>query len=266
MLTTTQGQASLLGAFNVLVALAAAAISLRLAFMFVQAVWRYFTARSLLVQAFAKADGLDIGGAFALLIRNSMGRLSESGEDIRIDLASRWADPVTISSDLASAIPQGALVSGLIQLVALIAPNHDRVLTGSLQTTSPRGPGVTAALEWRGGGIIDTITIWQDELPSVPAAPPAAPPDMKTFSPFAFAVAVWTAQKMDPKGFARMGTGSWLSYVAFSAGDRAQRAGYFATARDLYLRALASDPANEPARFNLGVVELRLAMGVPSVP
>ena len=254
------------GAFTDLVYVAAAAIFLRVAFMFGQAVWRYFLARSLLIQPFAKNDGPDIGGGFSLVVREAMQRLSMSGEDTRIDLASRWADPLTISSDLATAIPQGGLVSGLLQLLALIVPNHDRVLSGCLHTASPHGAGVSATLEWRGGGVFETVTIWQDDLPSAPAPPPAAPPDMSTFYPFAFAVAVWAAQKVDPASFKRLGTEHWESYVAFSAGDRAQRDGFFAAAKDLYLRALATDPKNKPARFNLGVVELRLARRVPPVP
>jgi hypothetical protein len=260
-------------ALNVVIFLLALIVVVRLGLMSWNANWRYVDGRTLLISQFNSALAPDIGLGFSALVRDAMRRLSVSDEDIRIDLASRWADPVTISSDLASVVPQGSIVSGLVQLLTSITPTHDRTLNGSLQTSSPRGPGVTASLEWRSGGIFDTVTIWQDELPTAQAsASPtqwtvgSQPADMVAFYPFAFAIAVWAAQRLDPTGFARLGTNSWESYVAFSAGDRAQRAGMFASARDLYLKALALDSNNQPGRFSLGVVELRLARGARPTP
>src|SRR6266567_632592 len=261
-------------ALNLAAFLLALVLLVRLVQMLVGGLLRYFDGRTLMINPFDNGPGPDIGLGYSVLVRDAMRRLAVDGEDIRIDIASRWADPVAISSDLASAVPQGSIVSGLVQLLVLIAPSHDRTLTGSLQMSSPRGPGVTASLEWRSGGIFDSVTIWQDELPLAPSHGPLAapgagaqpPPDMTVFYPFAFAIAVWAAQRLDPVGFARTGTDSWKSYVAFSAGDLAQRAGYFASARDLYLKALALDFNNRAARFNLGVVEYRLARGVSPKP
>jgi hypothetical protein len=150
-----------------------------------------------------------------------------------------------------------------------LLPGRTRVLSGQMQPAGAMGQGITLTLRTSTNRIASTVTLWERQYVSSRDLPADIAADGETEKPatvearecLGLAAAAWTAYRaLESSGAAdRVGllTQDWESYALFRVGARMQFLGLFAAARRLYLDALARDPRNRGALFNLAIIDIR---------
>ncbi|HXM56512.1 MAG TPA: hypothetical protein VOB72_14045 [Candidatus Dormibacteraeota bacterium] len=244
----------------------AAAILLALAWrLLLWARWWFGRGRHggrLLIGTFSTADGTP-GGGFAAVVGDHVQRLSDYRSGQRPDRVSKWGDPVAVPAELATAVPPVGLVNAILDLVGRAGQGSDRMLGGTLHRAGEGVVGVSLTLETRQSRVVDGCGVWAGAygLP-FPQRPPAADRP-EVLYPLAFPVAVWAFWKLAPDAW-RLGTREWQSYALFGMGEDFDANGQMVEAERCYLRALAIDRDNTPARLNLASMWLMASTGAPA--
>jgi hypothetical protein len=173
-----------------------------------------------------------------------------------------------------AAIAIGEIEAGggpLKQFGALLKllPGRTRVLSGQMQAAGALGQGITLTLRTSTNRVASTVTLWERQYVSARDLPADIAADGEKDKPataearecLGLAAAAWTAYRALEGSTAaeRVGllTQDWESYALFRVGARMQFLGLFALARRLYLDALARDPRNRGALFNLAIIDIR---------
>ncbi|HEY7199629.1 MAG TPA: tetratricopeptide repeat protein, partial [Candidatus Dormibacteraeota bacterium] len=217
----------------------------------------------LLIGSFSGADGVS-GDGFAAVVGDHVQRLGDFRSGQRPDRVSKWGDPVTVPAELVSAVPPVGLLSAVLGLVGRAGQGSDRCLSGTLHASGPSVVGVSLTLETRQSRVIDGCGVWSSSY-AVPASDAVLPRNGSTdrpemLYPLAFPVAVWAFWKLTPDAW-RLGTSQWQSYALFGMGEDYDANGQVEQAERCYLRALACDPENLPARLNLASMWLMSSTG-----
>jgi tetratricopeptide (TPR) repeat protein len=198
-----------------------------------------------------------LGEGFADVLKENIAESASDRHHHRLDLVSKWADPISLPTDLSVLAPSAGLLGTLTNLLMKLLPTRDRQATGFIHETSPFGPGVSVWLERRTSGVLGGLTVWKSEYDFPPPAGGAAEADGSSCYLLAFPAAVWLRKQMDRHGRLRdLGTDSWQSYAAFGIGFDWQQLGNREKASEHYRKALAYDPDNRAALVNLAKLEL----------
>lgn len=172
-----------------------------------------------------------------------------------------------------AAIDVGTIEAGgshLKELNALLhlLPGRTRTVSSQLQPAGALGQGMTLTLGTSAKRVLATTTLWEGLFLS----PGELPADLVTTSKdgslihegrhcLGLAAAAWIAYQALRSSTAADRTGlltqDWESYAFFRIGARMQLLGLMTVARRLYIDALARDPRNRGALFNLAVLDFQ---------
>lgn len=147
-------------------------------------------------------------------------------------------------------------LKALSTLLAFFQPAR-AVLTGQLTTDAAMfGRSLTLSLQRRNA--VESVELSAREYCGLPTQAPVGSSEAEEFRLLALGGAAWTAYALlDGESRQRLPTHLWTSYARFRAGAELQKVGQADRARRLYTDALALDPANRNALFNLGTLDLR---------
>ena len=216
----------------------------------------------LLIGTFTGADGVS-GSGFAAVVGDHVQRLGDFRSGQRPDRVSKWGDPVAVPAELVTAVPPVGLFNAVVGLVGRAGQGSDRSLGGTLHASGECVVGVSLTLETRQSRVVDGCGVWSSAyaLPPSDAAPLDGSGDRpEVLYPLAYPVAVWAFWKLTPDAW-RLGTSQWQSYALFGMGEDFDAYGQVEQAERCYLRALAVDPENLPARLNLASMWLMSSTG-----
>jgi tetratricopeptide (TPR) repeat protein len=243
-------------AVEALVLLTLLAVLLLLAWQVLQAARTFWRGGRVLISSFDSATAR-LGEGFADVLKENVTQSAGNRPHHRLDLVSKWADPVSLPTELSTLAPSAGLLDALINLLLKLVPTRDREVTGFIHESSPFGPGVSLWLERRSGGVRDGLTLWKSDYDFPPPAGGASDADGSSCYLLAFPAAVWLLKQMDRDGRLRdLGTDDWQSYAAFGIGSEWQQLGDHEKASAHYRKALAYDPENRAALVNLAKLEL----------
>ncbi len=208
-------------------------------------------------------DAPDLAGPIAVEID----RLRQEGAGAALGLASGVDAALALPTPVASAAPAAAWVAALADLIG-----HPRAeLSGRIGPNKPpSGRNITLSLKWSDGRA-DTVSLAAreyTELPPpsdpgatnpsgvVPQSPTAVAPlsDASALDLLGLASAAWVAYRLSPKD-TRWPTADWRSFALTRAGASLYEDGERDRARWLHTEALARDPDNRVALFNLGALD-----------
>lgn len=181
----------------------------------------------------------------------------------RLDRAGGANDKLTAASNIGVLSMQAGAVTELLATVGRMLPGRTWHLTGDLLPAEPeRGVGLALMLSRQPSGkVISTAMIRQADFLATPTDDDQEVSWQRLALPAAAFVLYEDRRHFrQRKEYDKLGTESWSSFaMTVSAGTF-----YYwdlDTARRLYRQALALDEEYKDARFDLAVVELRLAKG-----
>lgn len=236
------------------------------------------------------------GGGIAALIRQQVRqvpgdpRLDRPGELALVSFSAQH--PLESDYDVVAEGPQGWLLGALLHIWRVIAPRERFTLDGTVLPAGDNGPGLTLTLSRRKGQVVAATTVREQTYdPWRHATEPGGEPRslVTRYYLLAEVAASWTQFHLvvhytsrryhvlrrlayqDPvtpdrlkartdaeRAFATLGTHDDQSYALLRAGLYWQRRDDWYRARSLYIKALARDPENVLASFQLGVIEIFL--------
>jgi hypothetical protein len=185
-------------------------------------------------------------------LRDALDRLKDDTPSERLHFVSGTdGDFQTVPVAVTNAVPQGALLQGLAQMLDRLLSRRVRLVSGTVRPVDPtRGAGLSLAISKRDGRQDAQITIWERDY----GIELASDDDLAArYACLALPAAVWLAyQPPFSSTKERLGTTDWRSYALFAVAERAQREGAIDAARRGYIAALDADACNLGAQLNLG--------------
>jgi tetratricopeptide (TPR) repeat protein len=165
-------------------------------------------------------------------------------------------------ASLTTALPHVAIVTAIVTFLSRMPIPKRWTLVGELRERDPvRGAGLTVRLPRTYGRKGDEVTLWESDYGDV--LPPSTNGDpLAGWRRLALPAAAWLvfhAPRVRPRTRKILGTSRWESYAhftvgcAFDLGTPKTRA----AARERYRAALAIDPKNLGAAFNVAVLDHR---------
>lgn len=170
------------------------------------------------------------------------------------------ADPkLEVPVEVVETVPYGKTLTGILSWIR--TPPWS--LTSSLQWDPGRGSGVALVLLTPRGRLHQQAVVWDDDLRVESDGTPATDPEK--FDPaharIGRAAAAWLAYSRaagDERRRLSVGaSATWSSYAAFRIGAEALEGGKRQLARAYFIKAVAEDPLNPGANFNLGLARLQ---------
>lgn len=157
-------------------------------------------------------------------------------------------------------LPQGVLLAGAWRFVRLLVARTPLTVEGKTLPHGRRGVGLSLSVA-RGRRLLRTVTLWQQsyELGPVPAEEEAEPPwERLAIGGAAWAQYTWLERLGGRELTRSLGTADWQSFAFLQVGlEVTTRDADRDLAQALFAQAVARDPANLQALFNLAVVDRR---------
>jgi tetratricopeptide (TPR) repeat protein len=230
----------------------------------------------------AKPAG-DVGSALSRVVEDELAALRREGGGEGLRLVQAPDPKVDLPSEASDLVPQAKAITALLGFL----PSNVDVVKGELLPEGASGVGVSVTLVAPGSRVIGSTTVWEREFdptwvrrqikstPETKESTTTDPTIREAYYKLGVAAAAWTvyALRLGRRSSrqARILTDDWRSYALFRLGVDAQVGSPpdYGRARKLYVAALAEDPTNRGALFNLGVLDVTNAdgrIGVPPTP
>ncbi|HEX5309173.1 MAG TPA: hypothetical protein VFW38_08865 [Solirubrobacteraceae bacterium] len=217
--------------------------------------------RSARLEGFTGSSEATLGPLLSAGLGGALARMRDESPVRALSWQSGTEPKFELPSAVSDAVPQAALLAGLLQMIDKLLYRNLYVVSGTVHPPHEhRGAGITIVVANRSGRRSEQVTLWESEFMLKEAGTGAK--EAVRYERLILPIAIWLAyrpmlgfkaKRKATLGFrARrkvpLGTRDWRSYALFALGELVPEAG---KQRRLYELALDRDAANIGARLNL---------------